>query len=395
MKTGRRIFGAVERILPDPLLLVDFDGTLLEANPAALKLCQLTAPEGSVTNCFLDEPQRTLDLIRQFSRSSEMTPGRLRLRCKASAEPIRLEGGLVSELSSPHAPAILLRLLPELPEGSRFQVLTEKVDHLNREIHARIRTEEALVAAQGQLEEYAQSLETMVEERTASLQESNQLLKEFTATMAHDLRAPLRSISGFSNILFEESEGLSDEARSMLERIRRNTLAMDRLIEGLLVYGRLSQAELPIEPLDPSVEIEKTLTLLKETNADSEAQMRLQGTGPRLLANSVILSQILNNLISNALKFSRPGVTPEVLVILAEEAEWGIITVQDNGIGIDPEEIATIIKPFDRGKLPPVVHGFGLGLAIVNKGIQRLQGRLKVESEKGVGSRFSVLLPKA
>jgi|GEM_PF-3713142 len=389
------MFGAVERILPDPLLLVALDGTLLDANPAALRLCQLTVPAGSITACFQDDPQRVLNLIRQFARSNELAPGRLRLKCETSEGSIRMEGGLVSEPCSPHAPAILLRLLPDVPGGSRLQVLTEKVDHLNREIHARMRTEEALVAAQAELEKYARSLEAMVDDRTSSLRESNKLLEEFTATMAHDLRAPLRTISGFSTILEEDSDNLSGEARTLLARIRNSTGRMDRMIEGLLIYGRVSQAELPIEPIDPFAQVKKILAAMEETIEGSEAKFRVEGTCPQLLANPVILDQIVGNLIGNALKFTRPGAKPEVAVILNEEPHWGIVSVRDNGIGIDPEAIEKITKPFDRGNAPATIHGSGLGLAIVSKGIQRLNGRLRVESEKGAGSCFSVLLPKA
>jgi PAS domain S-box-containing protein len=224
---------------------------------------------------------------------------------------------------------------------------------------------------------------------------ANAELEAFSYTVSHDLRAPLRSMAGFCQILLEDyQEGKSVDTnwQEYVQRIAQASRQMDALIRDLLAFSRLARDKVELSPIDLA-------PLLK----DVIAEMRLEGTPVTVagapgvvVGNRVLLSQIFTNLISNGLKFVPSGVSPQVRVT-SEAGTDGLIRtwVEDNGIGIAPEYHEKIFQVFERLNDAASYPGTGIGLAIVRRAVGRMGGRVGVESVEGKGSRFWVELPKA
>ncbi len=271
-----------------------------------------------------------------------------------------------------------------------------KQEELTREIAARARIQEELVKAQSELSDYAATLESKVEERTTNLRESLQALENVLYHVAHDLRAPLRTMQGFITLLLEEHGGHFDpEGRDYARRVIDATSRMDILIRDLLDYGRLGHAKLPIHPVDTEKALNAALQQLVDVTAAKGASVLVQRPLPPVMANENVLRQILFNLLSNALIYVAPGIPPRIEVWAVIEGNNVRLSIKDNGIGICPEYHEKIFELFERLQGAEDVRGTGIGLAIVCKGAQRMKGQVGVESEPGKGSRFWVELPLA
>lgn len=263
------------------------------------------------------------------------------------------------------------------------------------DITERKQAEEALREARTRLAEYAGQLEGLVARRTVELTDSNQQLEAIVYSMAHDLRGPLRSMQGFSTMLVDEaSTALSERGRDYAHRIDQSAQFMDALLSDLLAYTRTSQQHVELTTVSLEKVVGSVLSRLQKDIGDTNACVECSGPWPEVKAHEPTLIQILSNLTNNALKFVRPGVTP-LMRLWAEERDDAIrIWVEDNGLGIAPDYQTQIFRLFirlDRGKYP----GTGAGLAIVQKGIERMDGRVGVESTLGQGSKFWIELPKA
>ena len=256
-------------------------------------------------------------------------------------------------------------------------------------------TEAKLAEANELLSDRAKHLEKTVAERTVALKEINDQLEAFVYSIAHDLRSPLRSMQGFSQILMEGHGGtLNEDARNYLSRINKSAEFMDKLIMDLLAFGRAGRAEIEFEPVDLqkawSNALFQSATEIEKTNAQIEAVPPF----PSVRAHEATLSQVLANLLSNALKFMPSGVQPHIRFWTEEDGGSVRLWVQDNGVGIPKEYQERIFRVFERlqGAHYP---GTGVGLSIVRKGVERMNGKVGVESEPGKGSRFWIELPKA
>jgi signal transduction histidine kinase len=281
----------------------------------------------------------------------------------------------------------------------RQHELTELADTLNTQLQGdlveRIRTEQLLQHAQEELQERAAALEKRVAERTAELTATNRQLEAFVYSVAHDLRAPLRAMQGFSELLIEAAgPDLNETARGYAARIDKAAQFMDALVCDLLAFSRIAQRRVELTAVGLQGVVEHVLTRLQPDIAEKHACVTSPGPWPQVLAHEPTLEQVLFNLASNALKFSRPGVAP-LLQVRAEEREDFIrVWVEDNGVGIAPEHRDQIFRLFMR------LHGekyagTGIGLAIVQKGLERMGGRVGVCSGADHGSSFWFELRKA
>ncbi|HZU22192.1 MAG TPA: PAS domain S-box protein [Terriglobales bacterium] len=239
-----------------------------------------------------------------------------------------------------------------------------------------------------QVHRHAQELEIQVREREAT----NAELESFSYSVSHDLRAPLRAIEGFATALQEDYGTVLDATASdYLNRISSAALRMNRLVQDLLDYSRLSRIELPSEPVLISSAVDNALGQL---DSPEHVQVRVP-EGMKVMAHRSTLVQMLYNLISNGLKFHPEGAEPSVEITAEQRGSKVRISVCDNGIGIDPAHHQRIFQVFERLHGADAYPGTGIGLAIVKRGTERMGGAVGLESEPGKGSKFWLELAKA
>jgi signal transduction histidine kinase len=239
-------------------------------------------------------------------------------------------------------------------------------------------------------------LERRVQERTAELEAANKALESFSYSIAHDLRAPLRAISGFSQVIMEDyapqlGETGSDYARRIVDAAAR----MDALIRDLLAYGRLEHVEIKFEPVQLESVLKTVLVLMRPEIDAAGAQISWQSTLPVVWGSETLLEQIFTNLLSNAIKFVSRDVAPQVEISAQDMGPMVHVSIKDNGIGIALANQHRIFEVFQRLNPPQDYPGTGVGLAIVERAIARIGGRVGVQSEPGKGSAFWIDLRKS
>jgi PAS domain S-box-containing protein len=234
--------------------------------------------------------------------------------------------------------------------------------------------------AQHSLKAYSVDLERQVADRTTTLRQAVTDLEDFSYTVSHDLRSPLRAMQGFSEALLEDySDKLDEHAKNYLGRIKNASIRLDRLIQDLLAFTRISRQDVELEPnLNPPA-----------------ADIRIDGPLPRVMGREASLTQVFSNLLGNAVRFVEPGKTPQIRVWSEDRGPKVRIWIADNGVGISPDDQQRIFEMFVQINDPQRYGGTGVGLAIVKKAAQTLRGDVGVESEEGHGSKFWVELNKA
>jgi len=236
---------------------------------------------------------------------------------------------------------------------------------------------------------YRRHLEELVQDRTAELEESNAELEAFAYSVSHDLRAPLRAMYGFSQALLEDyRDQLDDTGREYAQRIISGSERMDSLIQDLLVYSRLSLTDITPGPVELGAVVDEVLDHMKVDLKEKDAAVTTGDYMPTVMGNSPTLTQVIVNLVTNAIKFMEPGQSPDIRIRAEDRDEWVRVWVEDNGIGIAPEHQEQIFRVFERLHGSEEFPGTGIGLAIVRKGVARMNGNVGLESEVGKGSRF-------
>ena len=248
--------------------------------------------------------------------------------------------------------------------------------------------EEALREAQAQLMDRAGQLEGLVIESTAELTATNKQLEAFVYSIAHDLRAPLRSMQAFSTLLMEEAgPALNETAKDYANRINKSAQFMDAMLKDLLAFSCISQQSVGLTPVRLETIIESALSQLEADIQRTNAHVESIGPWPTVLAHEPTLVQVVCNLVNNALKFVRPGIPPFVRLWAEQEKNLIRVWVEDRGLGIASDHQFQIFRLFTRLD-GDKYGGTGIGLAIVQKGIERMGGKFGVESIAGEGSRF-------
>lgn len=257
------------------------------------------------------------------------------------------------------------------------------------------RAEIALRNAHQQLANRAVHLEALVEERTAKLKDMINELEHVSYAMSHDMRAPLRAMNAFGTALLEwasAGSGSSSEAREYSERILTAAKRLDRLITDALHYTQAALQEMPLHTVDVGKLIRGLVESYPNLHPD-QADIGLEGELPAITGNEALLTQCFSNLLGNAVKFVAPGIRPCIRVYAEKLGRVGRISIADNGIGIPETSQKRLFGMFQ--KLNTEYEGTGIGLAIVRKVVERMCGRVGVESQPGKGSRFWVELPLA
>jgi signal transduction histidine kinase len=236
-----------------------------------------------------------------------------------------------------------------------------------------------------QLDQRAKELELRVAERD----QTNSDLEAFSYSVAHDLRAPLRAIEGFTSAVLEDfGNELPKGALSYLQRVASASERMDTLIADLLQYSRLARAEIKNSPVIVKDAIQESIKQL-DGSAESKISVSIE-PGLVAVAHQATLVQAVSNLLTNALKFYPTGQIPHAEVRARREGENVIIQVSDEGIGIEQVYQEQIFKAFERLHSFEEYPGTGIGLAIVARGISKMGGRVRVDSAPGKGSTFTI-----
>jgi signal transduction histidine kinase len=245
--------------------------------------------------------------------------------------------------------------------------------------------------ANEQLNQLNRTLEQRVAEKTRELERSNRELESFAQTLSHDLQAPLRAIEGFINILNDEvREKLSPESQSYFTRITAAAVRMSRMIDDVMAYS-LAVGGCAVQ--SAAVDVDALVREVAQLNRALRGRVEIAAPLQPVLAHETSLRQVISNLLANAVKFVRPGVEPRVIV---RSEDFGNrhrrLWIEDNGIGIEPAHQTKIFGLYER--LRPEYEGNGVGLAIVAKAMERMGGRVGVQSRPGEGSRFWLELPR-
>jgi PAS domain S-box-containing protein len=337
--------------LPTGYLITSVQGQILCANPAAMEL--LDQPQGELVGKF----------VRRFLDSYDA--GRFAVHvdaCAASGRqsiielPLRLGSGanIAVQLSS--------RLAPPLPGVEQ---------HLH-----------IAVADVSQLKRTQRMLEEVNREQEA-----------FNYSISHDLRAPLVTISNYARIvLSDHHEALDEEGSGMLHRIENAAMRMEETLKHLLEYSMLAREEVVLQALELNEVLRDVMIEHRGLIQRTQAEVIVAPDLPAVRGSRVILVQVLANLLTNALKYTQPGVPPRVEIGAAASARGVVIYVRDHGIGIEEKYHARIFEIFERLHGYTKYPGSGVGLAIARRAVERMNGRIWLESQPGQGSTFYIEL---
>jgi PAS domain S-box-containing protein len=243
-------------------------------------------------------------------------------------------------------------------------------------------------------EEKINGLNNRLQHQVGELTQINKELEAFSYSISHDLRAPIRSMQGFAHALLDE-EKLSDTGKDYARRISNSARYMDQLIHDLLDYSLLGRTELAKIPVNVESIVTEVMIQLDEEIQKKKADCVVESPLHPVMANPSTLSQALLNLVTNALKFIPPETSPRIEISTGLHDSFVRICVKDNGIGIAPEYQERVFGLFERLHTNQSYPGTGIGLALVRKGVERMGGRVGLESCPGKGSVFWVELPSA
>jgi signal transduction histidine kinase len=265
--------------------------------------------------------------------------------------------------------------------GRRTSELELANDELARQVAERDRAEQEVLDLNA-------VLESRVRERTAQLEAVNQELEAFCFSVSHDLRAPLRSIDGFGQALVEDfPDVIPDDARRYLARIRAATLRMGQLIEDLLNLSRLSRSPLRREPIDVGAIAREVAAELAQREPERQVEVSIWD-GLQTEADPALVRVALENLISNAWKFSAHAAKPRIEIGALKDRGRQTFFVRDNGAGFDMAHAGKLFTPFQRLHSEREFVGTGIGLATVQRVVQRHGGRIWADAQTGMGATF-------
>jgi len=258
---------------------------------------------------------------------------------------------------------------------------------------AQYRSQQALLSAE---RAFRQSLEQRVLDRTRELEEVNRELDSFAYMVGHDLSAPARAIHGYAQALEEDvGPSLGPEPRGFVARIKAAALRMDKLIKDLFSLSHLSREKIKLQTLSLDEIVNHVLARLAPIIAAGDAKVEIARPLGLAKGHEPSLVQAIENLLTNAMKFVRPGEKPRVRVFTTRGDKTVIINIEDEGIGIPQADLSRIFRAFERLHGAETYAGTGIGLAIVQRAVERMGGHVGASSAPDSGSRFWVELPNA
>ncbi|MCK5944602.1 MAG: GAF domain-containing protein [Planctomycetes bacterium] len=247
----------------------------------------------------------------------------------------------------------------------------------------------------GRLNDQLSSALTDLDHANAELADRVENLDAFARAASHDLQAPLRKIVQLGNVLAEElGADLPEEAAQYLGLMQGCAATLKQLVQDLLEFGRSNNAEISAAPVELQACVSHALRHLEIPMASANAQVSC-GDLPTVMAHESMVAQVLQNLIGNGIKFRRADVPPQIHIEAREEGGFAHVSVEDNGIGIEPQFLEIVFKPFRRLHQASSFEGSGLGLAICANIISRHGGTIRAENAEGGGARVTFTLPLA
>lgn len=269
------------------------------------------------------------------------------------------------------------------------QPIPESLDELDAVDWTLDKTAEDLGIAVAALTELNAKLEHRVEERT-------QEIESFAYTVSHDLRAPLRAIDGFSKILVEDYESqLDDEGRRLLNVVRANTARMSTLIDDILEFSRMGRREMGTVTVNMENLVRSVFKDLQSSVGERNLSLDIKAL-PAAMGDHAMLRQVIENLLTNAIKFTQPRESALIEVSATTEGGECIYSVSDNGVGFDMHYVGKLFNVFERLHSIHEFEGTGIGLAIVKRIVTRHGGRVWAESQLGERTAiYFTLVPAA
>jgi len=381
----RGLFAAIVNSSDDAIISKDLESIITSWNVGAEKMFGYTAAEAIGRPIWmLFPPERIseetdiLAKIRRGERVEHFETVRMRrdgslLDISVTISPIRDAQGRVVGASK------IARDIGEQRRAQRaIEVARRELEHANRQLR--------LVAV---------DLEGRVREKTAELEENRQDWESFAYSISHDLRSQVRTVFNFTKLLQEQLQGRAGpEEKDYFNRLTRAAVRISSMIDGVLAFTRVTRAQMQLQEVSLDTVILDVIDGFAELRSPA-AQVRVEHPLGSVCANPAGLHQCLANLLSNAVKYVARDKTPEVVVRAETRGDFLRLWVEDSGIGIPEEELAHLFQMFQRMNNARGYEGTGLGLAIVRRAVERMGGKVGVESTVGCGSRFWLELKKA
>lgn len=221
---------------------------------------------------------------------------------------------------------------------------------------------------------------------------SNEDLQNFAYVASHDLQEPLRKIQAFGNLLSSEYGEKLDGGRDYLDRMLNASTRMSTLIDDLLAFSRVSIQSMSKSSVDLNQIVSEVLDDIETLVSEDNAKIKCDKL-PTVKADATHMRQLFQNLISNAIKFRKPGTQPKIVITCKEDGKFHEISITDNGIGFDEKYLDRIFTVFQRLHGREAYSGTGIGLAVCQKIVQRYGGIITAKSQPGQGSTFIIKLP--
>lgn len=277
-----------------------------------------------------------------------------------------------------------------------LRTLNEQLEERVQQRTAALRTEIAeRKRAEEEVRKLNEELEQRVRARTAELEAANRELDSFAQSISHDLRAPLRAIHGFAEILLRSHAGeMSAEAQRLLKIVISNGQRMGQLIEDILLFSRTSRQPLSKRPVGMNTLVREVVEMLQPATDVRQVEF-LSAELPDCVGDPSLLKQVWVNLLGNAVKFTRPRERARIEIRCEERGPERVYFVRDNGVGFDPKQAGRLFGAFERLHQTGEFEGTGIGLSIVQRILTRHGGRIWAESTPGEGATFYFTVPAA
>jgi hypothetical protein len=361
-EVGNQLLSAIVESSDDAIVSKDLNGTITSWNKGAERVFGYSAAEvvgKSITILIppdrLDEEPRILAQIRSGQRIDHFATIRR-----------RKDGSLIN---------VSITVSP-VRNGVGEIIGASKVA---RDITDTIRAQE--------------KLERTVAERTAHLRATIGELERFSYSLSHDMRAPLRAIHSFIQIVLDEAGArLGEQERDYLEKSVKAARRLDRLIQDVLSYSKVARDAIELQPIDVMAVVRQIIDERPEFQPPV-SEIDIECVTPFAMGHEAYLTQIATNLLDNAVKFVASGVRPKIRITCDTRGDHVRICFDDNGIGIAPDAREKIFGMFQRMHSEAEYEGTGIGLAIARKAAERMNGTIGVESSERGGSRFWIELP--